>query len=116
MKTIKISRKYITYNIFFLEAREYFGKLVLRTTFFDKRTRIYALNDNVFATRDTTHLQKFGDVFRIHEPGIDDSAGKDTISFESMRLPGYFLRHRAEENDFKLRLGMPTDADVNFGE
>ena len=69
----------------------------------------------IFATRSTTYLKKDGDVFKIHNPGLAPNAGVDSISFESVRWPGFFLKHRAEENDFKFRIEKPEPQNMrNF--
>ena len=46
----------------------------------------------IFATRSVAFLKKDGDLFKIHRPGLLGKKG--TISFESARLPGFFLRQK----------------------
>ena len=54
--------------------------------------------NQVFATRVLSFLKKDGDLFKIHRPGL--LGGDKSVSFESVRLPGFFLRQK----NFKLRL------------
>ncbi|XP_047142657.1 protein PF3D7_1417600 isoform X2 [Hydra vulgaris] len=90
----------------------FYGKLVLKTSALNAKH--YRHKPTVFATRRSTYLKKNGDVFRIHIPGIARNATHDSISFESVRWPGYFLRHRIVNNDYKFRIAKPAQEDNDF--
>ena len=57
-----------------------------------KRTHRLEGRNEVFATRATSFLKKDGDLFKVHRPGLLGKA--NTVSFESVRLPGFFLRQK----------------------
>ena len=97
----------------YLETYTFYGKLVLKTSPLSSRS-LFAEKPFIFATRRSTYLKKDGDVFKIHNPGLAPSAGRDSISFESVRWPGYFLKHRVEENDFKFRIASPQGKDYKI--
>ena len=80
----------------------FYGKLILKTPTVEKRHSIFEKTPAVFATRRSTFLKKNGDVFKIHIPGILQNGSANTVSFESMRFPEYFLTQDKKQNKFKI--------------
>eukprot|EP00794_Sanderia_malayensis_P013893 gene13893-15341_t len=68
------------------------GKLIAVDNPNIKRTAENQNRNQVFATRSLAFLKKDGDLFKVHRPGI--FGGNKTISFESVRLPGFYLRQK----------------------
>lgn len=69
-----------------------FGKIVAVENPSVKKSLQNQERNEIFATRAVAFLKKDGDLFKIHRPGL--LGKKDTISFESVRLPGFFLRQK----------------------
>ena len=71
------------------------GKLVAVDNPNIKRNLKQKNRNQVFATRSSSFLKKDGDLFKVHRPGLmgDDK----TVSFESMRLPGFYLRQKNDK-------------------
>ena len=63
----------------------------------------------VVATRDNSFLNKDGDIFKLHKPAILKDSLSDTISFESLRYPGHFLRASINKGAYNFRLEKPDD-------
>ena len=71
---------------------------------------------SVVATRQSSFLNNDGDVFKLFKPALLIGAPRDSISFESLRFPGSFLRLKADKGKYGFRVEKPVDGDNNFSE
>ena len=98
------------------DCSTFYGTLVLKFPSSLKKDSLYYEEPAVFATKKSTFLKKHGDVFKIHIPGILKNASRDTISFESMRWPDYYLQRRQLQNESRFHIAKRTNNDRNYGE
>ena len=98
------------------DSSTFYGTLVLKFPSSLKKDSLYCEEPAVFATRKSTFLKKHGDVFKIHIPGILKDASRDTISFESMRWPDYYLQRRQLQNESRFHIAKRPNNDRNYGE
>lgn len=106
-------------NLFFVLAcktvlgETFFGKLVLKTPSAENRHSVFEKSPVVFATRRSTYLKKNGDVFKIYIPAISKDAAANTISFESMRKPNFFLVKDLMDDNFHITRRDGTDPKLD---
>lgn len=90
-----------------------YGKLKIKVAGGNEAFLLHG-RSTVAATRDSSYLNQDGDIFKLYKPAISADAPPDSISFESLRYPGTFLRANIRRGSLDFRMDRPLPGDLHF--